>query len=237
MELGIAIGIGYTFRAQPFNVLFQQVQQVATELADQLLPSITTVEIKPDVLNGADLIAWRSDLQLSGRPGDASMPATLVVLNPGDKEMEPASNTPARAVPSCVSSTSMPPPAGPPPTQPADADADAAAAASAPPPPRAQRSGGGGSGGGGGGGGFLGRFARSAPTSAPPRTAEAELTTIATVAAASEPAADAGGDDAGAQAAMAAASAASAETAAVAASDYGGPGGARDAQGGATAEE
>merc|ERR1719473_1835044 len=86
MELFIAVGIGYTFRAQPFNVLFQQVQQVATELADQLLPSITTVEIKPDLLNGADLIAWRSELQLQGG-GYEQMPATLVVLNPGDKEM------------------------------------------------------------------------------------------------------------------------------------------------------
>lgn len=37
--------IGYTFRAQPFNVLFQQVQQVASELADQMLPTITTIEV------------------------------------------------------------------------------------------------------------------------------------------------------------------------------------------------
>ena len=46
---------------------------MATELADQLLPSITTVEIKPDLLNGADLIAWRSDLQL-GADGHTHMP-------------------------------------------------------------------------------------------------------------------------------------------------------------------
>ena len=39
------------------------------KLADQLLPSITTVEIKPDMLNGPDLIAWRSDLRL-GAEGD-----------------------------------------------------------------------------------------------------------------------------------------------------------------------
>merc|ERR1719502_364663 len=64
MELVVAIIIGYTFRAQPFNVLFQQVQQVAAELADQMLPSITTIEVKPDMLQGDNLIAWRSDLHL-----------------------------------------------------------------------------------------------------------------------------------------------------------------------------
>ena len=30
MELFIAVGIGYTFRAQPLNVHFQQIQQVAS---------------------------------------------------------------------------------------------------------------------------------------------------------------------------------------------------------------
>lgn len=210
MELGIAVGIGYTFRAQPFNVLFQQVQQVALELAEQLLPSITTVEISPDVLSGPDLIAWRSDLQLN--PADASMPATLVVLNPGDKEIEPASTAPTcRYAPSRVSSTSLPPPPGAPP-QPADA-AVAAAATAAPPPPRAQRS-------RVGGGGYLGRMiARAVPSSSSPRTSEAELTTVAT-----EPAtADAsGGGDPAAAAAVAAATVASAEMAAEAVSDFGG---------------
>eukprot|EP00316_Scyphosphaera_apsteinii_P020189 CAMPEP_0119313406 /NCGR_PEP_ID=MMETSP1333-20130426/28978_1 /TAXON_ID=418940 /ORGANISM="Scyphosphaera apsteinii, Strain RCC1455" /LENGTH=671 /DNA_ID=CAMNT_0007318237 /DNA_START=28 /DNA_END=2043 /DNA_ORIENTATION=- len=91
MELVIAIGIGYTFRAQPFNVLFQQVQQVATELADQLLPSITTVELKPGVFNGSNLIAWRASLDLNS-PASA-LPTTLVVLNPGDEEMPQSSAT------------------------------------------------------------------------------------------------------------------------------------------------
>jgi hypothetical protein len=31
MELFIAVGIGFTFRAQPFNVHFQQIQQVASQ--------------------------------------------------------------------------------------------------------------------------------------------------------------------------------------------------------------
>merc|ERR1719379_2259147 len=78
MELIIATAIGFTFRAQPFNILFQQVQQVAAELADQMLPSITTIEVKEEMLSGDNLIAWRSDLEL-GRHQDPSMPPTLVV--------------------------------------------------------------------------------------------------------------------------------------------------------------
>ena len=117
MELFIAVAIGFTFRAQPFNVLFQQVQQVASDMADQLLPSITTVEIKPDLLNGADLIAWRADLRL-GAEGDTHMPTTLVVLNPGDKEMPPPSTVPSRRIPASVYAS---PPPGPPPTAPPQA--------------------------------------------------------------------------------------------------------------------
>merc|ERR1719321_888397 len=82
MELTIAVGIGSTFRAQPFNVLFQQVQQVATELADQLLPSITTVEVKPEVLNG-----WRASLDLDQT--QPQLPPTLIVLNPGEEMPQP----------------------------------------------------------------------------------------------------------------------------------------------------
>jgi len=85
---------------------------VASEIADQLLPSITTVEIKPDLLNGADLIAWRSDLRL-GAEGDTHMPATLIVLNPGDKEMEPPSTVPSRRIPASVGAPPVPPPAAP----------------------------------------------------------------------------------------------------------------------------
>ena len=55
---------GYTFRATPLNVLFQPVQPQVTELADRLLPQITTVEIGPDVLGGSDLMAWRQVSQL-----------------------------------------------------------------------------------------------------------------------------------------------------------------------------
>lgn len=47
--------------------------------------------MKPDMLAGDNLIAWRSDLGLSAPPSsaahriDLSMPPTLVVLNPGDR--------------------------------------------------------------------------------------------------------------------------------------------------------
>ena len=86
---------------------------MASELADQLLPSITTVEIKPDLLNGADLIAWRADLRL-GAEGDTHMPATLVVLNPGDVEMPPPSTVTSRRIPASVGAPPGPPPTPPP---------------------------------------------------------------------------------------------------------------------------
>jgi len=96
MELTIAIGIGYTFRAQPFNILFHQVQQVAQEIADQLLPTITTVEIKPGILSGGNnLIAWRESLDLTNV--QPQLPPTLVVLNPGDTEIPTPSTTTATA--------------------------------------------------------------------------------------------------------------------------------------------
>merc|ERR1719171_2379378 len=100
MELVIASVIGYTFRARPFNILFEQVQQVAAELADQMLPSITTIEVKPEMLQGDNLVAWRTDLALGprGMPlREPPLPPTLVVLNPGDTELpQPPVTRPSR---------------------------------------------------------------------------------------------------------------------------------------------
>lgn len=90
VELTIAFCIGYTFRAQPFNVLFTQVQQVAEELADQMLPTITTVEIKPDDLTGQGLVAWRPNLDFTAAQSEPQLPATIIVLNPGDTELTQA---------------------------------------------------------------------------------------------------------------------------------------------------
>ena len=96
LELSVACAIGYAFRARPYNILFEQVQQVANELADQMLPSITTISVKDEMLQGEGLIAWRSDLPLHGpganqpaAPSSQQAPVTLVVLNPGDEEMPP----------------------------------------------------------------------------------------------------------------------------------------------------
>lgn len=92
-ELFIALSIGYTFRAQPFNVMFQQVQQVATELAEQMLPSITTVEVKPEMFNDVNLIAWQPNMNLQQPGSGPPPPMSLVVLNPGDEDVpgaEPA---------------------------------------------------------------------------------------------------------------------------------------------------
>jgi len=77
---------------------------VATELADQLLPSITTVEVRESELGGPNLIAWRPSLDLNS--AEAHLPATLVVLNPGDEEkpqakpLKGASPRKARRMPS-----------------------------------------------------------------------------------------------------------------------------------------
>jgi len=49
MEICITAGIGYQFRARPFNVLSHQMQQIATEIADQMLPRITAVVLKEDM--------------------------------------------------------------------------------------------------------------------------------------------------------------------------------------------
>jgi len=96
-ELLFAMCIGYTFRATPLNVLFQRVQPQVTELADRLLPQITTVEIGLDVLGGSDLLAWRQDMQLaSAAPGGAAAatttqgepPPTLLIINPGNTAFE-----------------------------------------------------------------------------------------------------------------------------------------------------
>lgn len=62
---------------------------MAAELAEQMLPSITTVEVKPETFSGEGLVAWRPDLDLNAQPrqGEAQMPNTILVLNPGDVEV------------------------------------------------------------------------------------------------------------------------------------------------------
>lgn len=96
MEILVAVAIGYSFRAQPLNVHFQQVQQVAAELAEHMLPSITTVEVKPETFSGEGLVAWRADMDLNAqrRQGEPQIPSTILVLNPGDIEVH---NPPSRA--------------------------------------------------------------------------------------------------------------------------------------------
>ena len=85
MELVVAVGIGHTFRAQPFNVLFQQVQRVAAELAEQLMPSITTVQLK------------EGELQAKLHPARSSLSPSLCLLprNPPSPLPLPSPNTPS----------------------------------------------------------------------------------------------------------------------------------------------
>ena len=72
-------------------MLFQRVQAQVAELAERLLPQITTVEIGPEVLGegSTELQAWRQDLQLANAnlpPQDARAepPPRFLVVNPGD---------------------------------------------------------------------------------------------------------------------------------------------------------
>eukprot|EP00964_Phaeocystis_antarctica_P059155 scaffold35115_cov57-Phaeocystis_antarctica.AAC.4 len=92
-ELFFALFIGYTFRATPRNVLFQRVQAQVAELAERLLPQITTVEIGPDLLGEGDthLLPWRQDMQLANvnvnalpQDAQAEPPPRFLVVNPGD---------------------------------------------------------------------------------------------------------------------------------------------------------
>jgi hypothetical protein len=67
------------------------VQQVAAELAEQMLPSITTVELKPGAFSGEGLVAWSPDMDLTTprrRRGEPQLPPTILVLNPGDVEIQ-----------------------------------------------------------------------------------------------------------------------------------------------------
>ena len=74
-------------------MLFQRVQAQVAELAERLLPQITTVEIGPEVLGegSTELQAWRQDLQLANAAVDlppqgarAEPPPRFLVVNPGD---------------------------------------------------------------------------------------------------------------------------------------------------------
>ena len=82
MELLVAVMIGYTFRSQPFNILFAQVQQVAAELADQMLPTITTIEVKEDMLQvkASKRHSTRHTLLLPSRR--RTSPSSLTTLPP-----------------------------------------------------------------------------------------------------------------------------------------------------------
>ena len=123
--------------------IFQQVQAPArgAGAGGPAVPPITTVEIGTDLLDGTNLIAWRADLQpgapqlsaeVGGRaavPTQPHMPTTLVVLNPGDREMpspDAISDKEIRASPRPsflgLAPDRTPAGAAPPPSQPAIAN-------------------------------------------------------------------------------------------------------------------
>ena len=104
LELTAAWSIGYAFRARPFNVMFQQVQQLALDLAEQFLPQVTTVELNVSELRGDGTVPWSDALELTPRgvvkprPAAAQQPQqppppVLMVLNPGESEVSEVGGT------------------------------------------------------------------------------------------------------------------------------------------------
>ena len=89
LELSTALLIGYAFRARPLSAIFEQVQQIAMDLAKDLLPEISTVTVDVAALRGDGTVPWSRDINLRDVPQQGAeveqAPADmLVVLNPGD---------------------------------------------------------------------------------------------------------------------------------------------------------
>mmetsp|Transcript_20194 Transcript_20194/g.59567 ORF Transcript_20194/g.59567 Transcript_20194/m.59567 type:complete len:400 (-) Transcript_20194:360-1559(-) len=81
MELLCVGYIGITFRARPFATVFQQMQDFGLQLAEQLLPSVTTISINALELSGPGMVEWNEKMDA---PPDTS--STLIVVNPGAEE-------------------------------------------------------------------------------------------------------------------------------------------------------
>ena len=110
LELALTISIGWIFRARPFNVLFEQVQQLVRDVAGDMLPQLSTVNIDVAALRGDGTVPWSREMRLEqargaqsaadGAPVPAAAtpcaadapsvepPPMLLVLNPTDKPDE-----------------------------------------------------------------------------------------------------------------------------------------------------
>ena len=86
LELITTFAIGYTFRARPFNVMFEHVQQLAVDLAQEMLPQLDTVTIDIAALRGNDTVPWSRDISLTAAAAAAERtpPPSLLVINPAD---------------------------------------------------------------------------------------------------------------------------------------------------------
>ena len=95
LEAGTALLIGRAFRARPLNAMFEQVQQLAVDLAGDLLPQISTVTIDVSALRGDGTVPWSRSINLRDgvqpstadlitQPKGAGPPDLLLVLNPAD---------------------------------------------------------------------------------------------------------------------------------------------------------
>lgn len=86
MELVVVTYIGVQFRARPLSAVFQQMQQFSLQLAEQLLPSVTTISLNRLELSAPGMVEWSDKMEA---PPDASEQdeMTLIVVNPGGEEL------------------------------------------------------------------------------------------------------------------------------------------------------
>jgi len=93
MELAIIGYVGHTFRVRPSNSVFHAMPEFTQEIAERLLPSITTVSISALELSGPNMMEW-------GKEAGDETPDQLVVVNPGADEA--TDETMAQAVQTAV---------------------------------------------------------------------------------------------------------------------------------------
>mmetsp|Transcript_43572 Transcript_43572/g.107801 ORF Transcript_43572/g.107801 Transcript_43572/m.107801 type:complete len:403 (+) Transcript_43572:85-1293(+) len=91
MELLVFTFIGVQFRARPINSVFQQMQAFGLQLAEQLLPSVTTISINMLELSAPGMVEWSDKMMVPPEPGVEEPPMQLIVVNPGADDSSDAS--------------------------------------------------------------------------------------------------------------------------------------------------
>jgi hypothetical protein len=105
LELTTAFLIGYAFRARPLNVMFEQVESEAVEVARDLLPSLTTVTVDVTALRGEGTVPWSRGIDLHA--------ASATPPQPGPRGTPPSPPPPPDSTSRPTSSSSSTVPAPP----------------------------------------------------------------------------------------------------------------------------